>query len=298
MRTTQSVLRAFHTSDIETFLDIAFPPEWKGIAARILESGATFHDGDPSEVKWAPRWSKIPLTKRYSTDGSVSITAMKSIIFRVHDCLHQLWGLPHPGEDYTEDDFYYYKRSQMCGEVAVLTLAEFSYAKWLYNNLPESFQPWILSRNALPMMMGSRREDAPLQGKSILQIAQRLDDLLHKRKNAFDKDLCAHDKFKPFPKWVRENIYAQKFVEDYVPMLQKDRSQIDKNWKVMKEAGFQPDNAPNVRYGRHMDGLELTSWMIQDFEHLKSTDPEVDKALMEFNRERRSKLVLPDGWDS
>ena len=266
-----NIIKASETNDIEEFMSLAFPPTWGGIRARIIESGAQFADG---MCPWAPRWSKIPLTLRKGKTSEE--TAFKSVIFRVHDCLHQLWGLPHPGSKFSEEDFYYYKRTQMCGEVAVLTLAEFVYAEYLYDTYPTA-RPWLWNRNALPLLKG------PLFQKNNFQIAMRLDNLLHN---------------KMMPVWVRNNEHARKFVEDYVPMLEKDRQQIDVNWALMKKTGWLPDNAPNVRFSRGLDGLELTLWMIEDFEHLLFTDSEVDRALTEFNRSRRELIILPEGWDS
>lgn len=129
---------------------------------------------------------------------------MKSVIFRVHDFLHQLWGLPHP-ENFSEEEFYYFKRAQMCGEMAVLTLTEFVYCKWLYSAYPEASR-FLLERNALQMLQG------PLAGKSTLEIALRLDELLHKKIR---------------PRWVREHRYSMAFCDDYVPMLGK-RSSADR----------------------------------------------------------------------
>ena len=265
--------RAANTRDIEEFLTLVFPPEWHGISARILETGAEFADGDGS-CRWAPRWSRIPLTVR--TGKTDFETAVKSVIFRVHDCLHQLWGLPHPGEEFTNNDFYYYKRSQMCGEVAVLTLTEFIFCLYLYEQYPET-QELLWERNALQMRVG------PLMRCSTEQLAMRLDGLLHKKIR---------------PSWVRNHPPSMAFCDDYVPMLEEDRRQIDQNWQAMKQAGWLPRLAPKARFGRHLDGLELTVWMIRDFEHLLDSHHEPDRALMDYNRERRRRLVLPVGWAS
>lgn len=263
---------ACRTFEIEDFLRLAFPPEWGGVAARILETGVEM---SATPCKWAPRWSRIPPTVRKGPENLS--TATKSVIFRVHDCLHQLWGLPHP-RNFTMDDRYYYKRAQMCGEVAVLTLAEFVYCDWLRRQYPE-IRDLIWSRNAIPLIDG----DGPMAGKSIEQIAMRLDDLLHKKSR---------------PKWVRDNPVATAFVDDYVPMLERDREQIDANWMAMKAANWLPEGAPKAKFGDRLDGLELTVWMIHDFEHLLSSSAEVDRALAEFNRKRRSKIELPEGWVS
>lgn len=162
----------------------------------------------------------------------------------------------------------------MCGEVAVLTLTEFVFCEYLYENF-ENLRSLLWSRNAIPMLKG------PLQGKSTLQIALRMDDILHKKRR---------------PKWVRDSDVATAFTNDYVPMLQGDREDIDHNWRVMKAANWLPQTAPNARYGRDLDGLELTSWMIADFYHLMETDAIVDSGLRDFNRARRNQIVLPKGW--
>lgn len=264
-------IEAFHTKDIEVFLRLLFPQHWQGAAARIIESGAEFAD---YLCPWAPRWSKIPPTIRRGKNELD--TAIKSCIFRVHDCIHQLWGLPLPSERLDDSDFYLLKRAQMCGEVAVLTLTEFDFCNYLYTNYPET-RELIWSRNAIPMLHG------PLHGKNTLQIALRLDDLLHKKSR---------------PKWVRDTIEATSFVNDYVPMLQTDRDNIDNNFKLMRLNNWRPTNAPNARYNGNLDGLELTTWMINDFFHQCDTDAVIDTALGQFNRNRRDGIKIPDGWNS
>lgn len=262
-------IEASQTRDIEKFLALVFPSTWSGIAARVIESGAEISD---VMCPWAPKWSKIPPTVRKG--NSELETAVKSCIFRVHDCLHQLWGLPLPSESFSEENFYLYKRAQMCGEVAVLTLTEFEFCKHLYFNYPE-LQSLIKRRNAIPMILG------PLQGKNTLQIALRMDDLLHKKSR---------------PKWVRDCPEATAFIDDYVPMLEYDRNDIDHNWNIMKKLNWRPVTAPNTTYNTNLDGLELTTWMIDDFYHLMQTDCDIDVPLRNFNRERRSKIILPENW--
>jgi hypothetical protein len=266
-----TLIRASKTNNLEEFISLVFPESWDGVGAAILETGAEIVS---YECSWAPRWSPIPMTIRIG--NSELETATKSVIFRVHDALHQLWGLPDSG-NFSEDDFYYYKRAQMCGEVAVLTLTEFKFCMSLYIRFPE-IRSLLLSRNALPLII-----DGPLHDKTIEELAIRLDGLLHK---------------KIFPRWARENKYAAAFIKDYVPMLEKDREQVDINWNLMKEINWKPHNAPFVRYGRNLDGLELTTWMIKDFEHLLKSSAKVDYALRNFNINRRRRIILPDGWVS
>lgn len=269
----EALARAFATREIEEFLELFLPPAWRGVAARIVESGAQFSD---DMCDWAPRWSKIPpTTRRGRTEPE---TALKSCLYRAHDCLHQLWGLPVPSERLDQRDAAELKRAQMCGEVAVLTLTEFDLASYWYGRRDEA--PWLaealLRRNALPLARG------PLAGKSTAQIAQRLDDLLHKKSR---------------PRWVKEMPEATAFVEDYVPMLEQDRANADHNWALMKAAGWRPAGAPNSRYASHLDGLELTQWMVADFFHLLDTDDVVDGPLRDFNRSRREGIRLPAGWN-
>lgn len=270
MTTSDVFSEAFHTTGIENFLRLIFPREWQPIQSRILESGATFsQEGCP----WAPRWSKIPLTVRYGTTELE--THVKSCIYRAHDCLHQLWGLPHPDPDFTQEGFYVYKRSQMCGEVAVLTLTEFVLCPLLLKAHPE-IKDTIVKRNALAMLEG------PLRGRSIEQIAARLDTLLHKKLR---------------PAWVRQHPEAMAFCDDYVPMLQFDRDCIDHNWKLMQAAKWSNSRIPNAPYSQELDGLELTQWMIRDFFHQMDTGAATDYALVVFNQSRREDLVLPEGWN-
>lgn len=269
MNTDERFISAFKTRDIEEFLKLIFPPTWQGIASRIIESGVQI---STEMCPWAPKWSKIPPTVRNGTTEFE--TAVKSCIFRVHDCLHQLWGLPLPSAAFSEEDFYLYKRSQMCGEVAVLTLTEFVFCKYAYEQFADTSEI-IRKRNAIPMLEG------PLQSKTPLQIALRMDDLLHKKRR---------------PKWVRDCKAAVSFVDDYVPMLEYDRRDIDHNWNIMKSTGWRPVSAPNARYNLDLDGLELTTWMVTDFYHLMDTDVGVDTELRDFNRSRRESIKLPDGW--
>jgi hypothetical protein len=262
---------AYHTSDAKQFMELVFPKSWSSISARIIESGAEFSE-DP--VLWAPRWGKVPMTKKHGKNDLEKYT--KSCIYRSHDLIHQLWGLPIPTDIWSFDDFSSYKRAQLCGEIAVLTLVEFALADHLAKSFPIT-RSFLRSRNALPLM------DGPLDGKSMVQIAMRLDTLLHKKKE---------------PYWVRSNEWAKLFIADYVPMLQYDRDNVDHNWRLMQDTGWLPPSfAPTVRYSSSLDGLELTIWMIEDFFHQMGTSAEVDEELAKFNRERRSRIVLPEGWN-
>ncbi|MBN8612814.1 MAG: hypothetical protein J0L92_19620 [Deltaproteobacteria bacterium] len=266
-------LAAYDILDIEDFTRRVLPPAWAGIRARILETGATM---SATPCRWAPRWTQIPPTVRVGRTDDES--RMRSIIYRVHDCLHQLWGLPHPGDLDSEEDFRDYKKAQMCGEIVVLTLCEFVYVKWLHESFPE-LRAWIDGRCAVPMTQSVMR------GKSTLQIALRVEELLHKRWIA---------------RWARDDAATMAWVEYYTPMLEADRGMVDRCWAAMKaepewiRAGLV--GAPKARFDRALTSLELTCWMVADFEHNLSTSPEPDRALLEWNRARRAAIALPSGW--
>lgn len=269
MMTTNIFRRAFLSTDIEEFLGLVFPRTWAPITARILESGVEF---SPELCPWAPRWSRVSHTVRHGNNSDED--AVKSTIYRVHDCIHQLWGLPIPTSTYSEEDRYLFKRAGMCGEVAVLTLTEFVFCKHLYETYPE-LRELLRRRNAIPLM------ETSLAGKTPVQIAMRLDGLLHKKVR---------------PKWVRDDSIATAFCDDYVPMLEGDRAGFDTNWQAMVDANWLPEGAPNSRYARDLDGLELTIWLVQDFYHQMNTDAQVDRALQAFNQARRRSIQLPPGW--
>ena len=265
----EKIIQAANETNIENFLKLIFPPEWSPITARIIESGVEFDEG---MCKWAPRWSKVPFTVKKG--HSELEAAIKSCLFKSHDCLHQLWGLPIPSADFSEEDFYLFKRAGMCGEVAVLTITEFFLAKYIYDNCEESHK-FIDKRCAMDMLRG------PFSGKSMLDIAMRLDDVLHKKNR---------------PRWLRVHTQSVLFADYYVPMLEADRQGIDVNWNCMVRNNWIPNDAPNSRYSSNLDGLELTLWMIKDFLHLLDTDSKIDRTLAEFNKQRRSKIILPNGW--
>lgn len=261
-------IQAAQEKNIEDFMRLMFPDEWSPIIARIIESGVEYSES----CEWAPRWSSIPFTQK--TGSNELEASFKSCMYRIHDCFHQLWGLPIPQNNFSEADYYIFKRAQMCGEVAVLTLSEFILSQYLYDTYPK-IRKFMYKRCAIPMLEG------PLKNKSPHEIAMRLDDILHKKNR---------------PRWLREHSESKKFADYYVPMLEWDRQAIDHNWNIMKLNNFIPLDAPNSRYSENLDGLELTLWMITDFYHLLNTDSVVDKSLASFNKERRRKIILPDGW--
>lgn len=164
--------KAFKTRDVVEFMDEVFPPSWDGIKARIIETGVKFVDNDPSTEKFALGWSFITPVIRRSKRGDERETWFKSIIFRVHDVLHQLFSLFVP-QTWEDEELYQLKRMWMCAEVAVLTLTEFVYCQWLYDTQPH-LREYLEHRNTLLF-----KNTTQLAGKSTQDIASCLDQLLH-----------------------------------------------------------------------------------------------------------------------
>jgi len=266
----RSAVAAYYLRD---FLDQAFPDEWKPIAARILDAGAVYSDTD---VAFAPRWTPVPRTMRYGRTEEE--TAFKSMIFRVHDCLHQLWGLSVPRNYTDEAERSHFKRVWMCTEVAVLTITEFFYCQWLYDTQPH-LRPMLEHRNTLVFKRTSKLRDM-----SMTETALVLNAIIHE--NAA-------------PEWVSENEHGRIFMADYCPMLEQDRVNIDHNWRLLCTAPpASLKDLPNQRYSRDLDGLKLTLWMIRDFTHLLDTDDDVDWPLHDFNAARRARVTMPATWNA
>ena len=265
--------KAFDAKTIREFVKWAFPETRAGVGARIIEFGTEF---DPQFNKWAPRWSGVPRTIRKSKIGGDEMI-VASVLYRTHDVIHNLWGLPQVNP-YDQADFSCYKRTQMCGEVAVLTLTEFLFARFWANNNPELI-PILNRRNALPMM------DGPLLGLSIREIGARLDSILHQRLG------------NP-PSWVTSHPASFRFYTDYGKMLNDDRAMIDGCLEEMRKTGWVPPSGPSFRPSKLLDGHELTLWMIDDFFQQARTSAYIDEELASFNLDRRSRITFPAGWQS
>ncbi|MEM7155661.1 MAG: hypothetical protein AAF799_22620 [Myxococcota bacterium] len=263
--------RAFETDDIEEFLSLALPPAWKGVASRILESGVTLAaSGGP----WCPGWTPVPLTLRGEGED-LQTRVTRSVMYRVHDCLHNLWPQPHPQR--TEAGRIAYKRIQMAGEVAVLTLTEFGYGEWLFDTYPQ-LRPVVAPRVAVGLRKGLFRH------LSLEQIAHRIADILHMGKEYA---------------WARDNPEVQSWLDYYGPMLAADRALVDRCWAAIHAHDWQPPaDAPSARTGMELTGRETTAWMVQDFDHLVRSHAAPDWGLVRLNRARRADIQLPGQWGS
>lgn len=264
------IYNAYHAKDIQTFMDYLFPINWGGVKARIIETGVRFTDNDEP---WLIGVSDINKTMRYGT--TYLQTMLKTCLFVAHDCFHNLWGLPYI-TSFTDKDYNYFKRAQMSGEIAVLCITEFILAKQLFKFEPD-LKPLIEQRLATPLVS---------YGNSLYQLeprmlALRLDEVLHKGN---------------YNEWVVSSDIALEFFDIYIPMLSRDRKNISDNWEIMKKHNFIPNSFPNIRYVRSKTGAELTMWMIEDFFHIRNTDPTPDMELAEFNRGRRKRMVVPKEW--
>jgi hypothetical protein len=266
------LIKAYEAQTIREFVRYAFPENMVGVGSRIIEFGTEF---DPHFNKWAPRWSGVPRTERKARVGGLE-QIVASVLYRTHDVIHNLWGLPQV-DPMNPEDCAVYKRTQMCGEVAVLTLTEFMFAKFWATD--PSLIPILNRRNALPMMNG------PLFGLTIREIGARLDGILHQRLG------------NP-PLWVRDHKESSAFVADYGRLLEADRNMIDGCLEEMRKTGWRPPSGPSFRPSHNLDGLELTLWMIDDFNSQAKTHSHIDEDLAEFNKKRRAGILFPPGWQS
>lgn len=243
-------------------MELAFPPSWGGLAARILETGVDYKFNSTS---WMPRVSSIPYTVKTSKRNQVE-NDLASVFFRVHDCIHQLWGVP-----WHSNDRSYYKRVQMAGEVAVLGLTEFYFGGLLWDTCPE-LRELIEARGAVPIFQNFLRKD-------IESAVIRIDLWLHRMVDPENPTQGHID-------WIK----------DYRQMLNDDRDYIDQNWELMTSLSWKPTGAPTCPIPQHLDGMEVSLWMVRDFLHQLKTTPLVDQGLVEFNRSRRNKIILPKGF--
>ncbi len=124
-----------------------------------------------------------------------------------------------------------------------------------------------------------------LRDKTMSQTAMRLDGLLHKKTQ---------------PRWVMENQYGVEFIRDFVEMLAYDRVNIDHDWNLLKHQTDKSylENLANQSYSEHLDGAELTCWMIKHFELMLDTSTRIDKKLQQFNHQRRKNVKLPNNWNN
>lgn len=266
-----SLYKAFHSNNLYDFMYNLFPYNWRGVIARIYETGVSFTD-DPNEP-WLIGVSNIFKTWKNGTTYIDSL--IKSCLFIAHDCFHNLWGLPHIS-DFSDESKKLFQKAQMSGEVAVLVVTEFILAKQIKKRHKE-LEYNIDKRNASQMISYGNE----LYHLAPRVLAGRLDEML--RSNIVEY-------------WVKDSKSAKNFFDDYIPMLNGDITNIDKNWEIMKRDEFIPNALPNARYSTKMTGAELTQWMIDDFMHIRNSDEMVDFELREFNKGRREVMVVPRDW--
>lgn len=275
------VCAAYNETDLETFMRMTFPPHWESLIPRILETGAIYEETS----KFAPRWSPIPFTRRFGSAGKE--TSLKSIIFRVHDCLHQLWGLPIPkiGDDEkkNEKERISFKKMWMCAEMTVLTIIEFFYTQWLYDTQPY-LREFLEKRNTLLFKHTTQLSNASMEETAIV-----LHQMLYEACDDIDK----------LSLWIRENEYAMIFYKDFSEMFRQDRKNIDCNWVLLMQQEDKKylQNVPHQTYDKDLDGLQLTLWMIKHFNIMLGTGHDIDVGLMKYNQSRRQSVNLPDTWN-
>jgi len=164
----------------------------------------------------------------------------------MHDLFHQISPVEVSGK-YDEDSRVQFKKSSMCGEVAVLYLTEFRYAEALAEAKPE-WEEDIRERKSLPLLDLMRR-------KGVLawedQVAC-LDNLLY------------GDSFFPFLQGEPE---VKDFIEDYWSMFERDRGFLDHNWELLKGDKWEPKRV--ISYDPTLNHLELTKHMVKIFLYIQ-----------------------------
>lgn len=277
---TTRFLSAFNSRDVEEFLFLCFPPAWSNAANRIIASGAQF---GPIDAPWYAGWSTIPPTIRVGSTPEE--TAMKSIIYRVHDCIHNLWPNPLPSmfDSFDEEHRSSLKRAIISAEIAVLTITEFFYCKWIYNTYPE-LRECILKRRAISVYPSD----------SMIETAVFLDAILRGGEWLW--------------LWTTQPE-AEEFQKDYVRMLDEDRKSADKCWEAIcthKDEWIKLSLRCSAGRGLrgfvppHLGPLETTLFMVVDFQQSaerKDTHPVLytDYA-RKCNQENRQNFILPSWW--
>jgi len=183
-------------------------PKWRSLFHAILNSGVRFTTSP--KVKWLAGYSNVPLT--------VKSDPVKEHFYIMHDLFHQLFPVQCTGS-YEEKDRVMFKRSSMAGEVAVLYLTEFMYARDLAAAKPE-WAGRIHDRLSLPMM--DNFED---HWKKDYRMMSILDNLIYEEVR--------------YP-YLRGYPSVEKWLAHYWHMLAMDRHFLDVNWEILKEHNWQP----------------------------------------------------------
>jgi hypothetical protein len=267
------IYQAFNTRDLEIFMNLMFPKSWKPVIYTILESGAIM---SKDNCHWAPKWSMVPPTIRGNLQENELDCMVRSCIFRVHDCIHNLWGLHMPGNMYSELDRINYKKSQMAGEIAVLGITEFVYCRHLLDMHP-SLHKIIIERDAIKMTQGV------MKNGSLDSIVLKLNQILYEN---------------IYPSWINSDVNTLNFINYYRPMLERDRQGVDNNWEILKINRQIQNNCSDDKYDNTLTGGELSLWMCRNFNMiLNDKSKKLSSNVVEKNRMlRNASNVFPDNW--
>jgi hypothetical protein len=270
--------KAYNTKDVFEFCNIIMP-EWRGVVTKILENGTEFNSFEKSD--WLPGWSSISLSKRLSKINVIDDMIFKSVVYRFHDIIHNLWIFPNLKISNVEDELLY-KKIQMAGEVTTLVITEFFWLCNLFDKIEsDKYKQYIEKRNAYK-----------IYGKEIKNISiHEIGDYVSLMVGEGSKK----DAFK--------NTLSEDFADDYYRMLENDRVMIDKNIKIIKKQNWTPANdnfyVPQ-KFMYDISEKDLVRFMLSEFMDLyENPKHNFNYANRNENLVRRRNMnKFPSGWAS
>jgi len=269
---------AYETDCILTFCNIMMGPSWSGIVARIMENGAQFNKHN--KIDWLPGWSSISMTKKISKTNDSDEAIFKSLVYRFHDIIHNIWVFPNLKITSPKDEFLY-KKIQMAGEVATLTITEFFWLSNLHREVPYKWKVFIEKRNAHKIY------GVPIKEEIIYDVGDYVSLMVGEGsiKGAFS------------------GTASEDFASDYFRMLEEDRSMIDENLSLIKMNNWSPSAnkfyIPS-RYDYDISEKKLVRSMLRNFmKYFENKRTSFNNSLRFSNLNRRYAMnPFPSGWRS
>jgi hypothetical protein len=255
------------------------PIQWSGVYSKIIENGASF--GYNKKIDWLPGWSDISTTEKLSKKSDLDEAIFKSVVYRFHDVIHNIWIFPNIAIK-DEHDAALYKKIQMAGEIATLAVTEFFWLSNLYYDISsDKYKEFIRKRNAQKIF------GAKIKRMSIYSVAKHISLMAGEgsREGSFSGTIC------------------EDFASDYFRMLEEDRNMIDTNTFLIKKDGWSPSSQelyipPEKDYESSEEAM-IRRMLTYFMKLYKNPNFEHNKNLRRLNLERKSKMnQFPIGWSS
>lgn len=196
---------AFHTQDVNKFVEIMTPKEWVNLVPVFKSLNLKFE----KDCGWIPGLTNIPLTTRGS-DADFPNKVIRSVMFRYHDVLHNLWGQPTEKSTYVD--------VQIAGEFVVLVLSECWHGKLMYESSCAEVKEILECKEAIKL------HDSFLVGKTKKQTALELESI-----------------FFHGAEFTTTCKYTNKFINYFRPMLLQDFENSTSNLKLFEELGLKEE---------------------------------------------------------